>query len=85
MTWRPIAKCEPTLVSRTQTFGVCAFAHEAAKLGVPSPVSIQNDFSLCYRKFEGELAEACSRKHHNVSLLVYGAVRSRRTRTGVRS
>jgi aryl-alcohol dehydrogenase-like predicted oxidoreductase len=44
---------------------------EAAKrLGVPPPVSIQNDFSLLDRRFEGETAEACH--YANVGLLPYG-------------
>ena len=32
-------------------------AYHAARLGVPPPVSIQNDFSLLDRRFEGHLAE----------------------------
>ena len=31
-------------------------------------------FGLLYRVFEGELAETCSRKHCNVSLLAYGVL-----------
>ena len=38
------------------------------------PITIQNDFGLLYRVFEGELAETCSRAHHNVSLLAYGVL-----------
>lgn len=40
---------------------------EAAKrLGVPLPVSIQNDFSPVYRCYEEETAEACAPSNYNV-------------------
>jgi len=38
-------------------------------LGCPRPVSIQNQFSLLYRPFEGELAEACAPSHYDIGLL----------------
>lgn len=44
-------------LSNETSFGVCAFAEACRRLGVPPPVSIQNDFGLLYRTFEGELAE----------------------------
>lgn len=47
-------------------------ADAAARLGVPPPISIQNDFSLLDRRFEGHLAEACAPAHYNVGLLVRG-------------
>ncbi len=53
-------------VSNETTFGVCKFCELAAKLGLPPPVSIQNDFSLLDRRFEGELAEACSPRNYNI-------------------
>lgn len=34
----------------------------------------QNDFSLLDRRFEGELAEACSARHHDVGLIAYGCL-----------
>ncbi len=61
-------------LSNETSFGVCRFHDVCSRLGVPPPVSIQNDFSLCYRQFESELAEACSPAHCNVRLLVYGAL-----------
>ncbi|GFH27858.1 aldo keto reductase, partial [Haematococcus lacustris] len=41
-------------LSNETTFGVCRMVEIAKRLGVPPPISIQNDFSLCYRYFEGE-------------------------------
>ena len=41
-------------LSNETSFGVGAFAAACARLGVAPPVSIQNDFSLCFRTFEGE-------------------------------
>ena len=41
---------------------------------LPCAVTIQNDFGLLYRTFESELAETCSRRHHNLSLLAYGVL-----------
>ena len=38
----------------------------AARLGVPAPITIQNDFSLLDRRFEGHLAEACAPHHYNI-------------------
>ena len=46
----------------------------AKRCGVAPPVSIQNDFSLLDRRFESELAEACSDANHNIGLLAYGAL-----------
>lgn len=57
-------------LSNETSYGVCTFCHTADRLGVPRPVSIQNDFSLVDRRFEMELAETCF--HLNVSLLAYG-------------
>jgi len=57
-------------LSNETSFGVCTFCYAADRLGVPRPVSIQNDFSLVDRRFETELAETCY--HLNVSLLAYG-------------
>jgi aryl-alcohol dehydrogenase-like predicted oxidoreductase len=54
--------------------GVCQFCETAKRLGVPQPVSIQNDFSPVLRAFEGELAEACAPSHYNIGLLAYGVL-----------
>ena len=61
-------------VSNETTYGLCQLHAACVRLGVPPPVSIQNDFSLCFRTFEGELAEACSPDHHNLALLAYGVL-----------
>ena len=45
-------------VSNETTFGVATFVAIAKLKGLPPPVSIQNDYSLCDRRFETELAEA---------------------------
>eukprot|EP00931_Biecheleriopsis_adriatica_P100464 TRINITY_DN75781_c0_g1_i1.p1 TRINITY_DN75781_c0_g1~~TRINITY_DN75781_c0_g1_i1.p1 ORF type:complete len:404 (+),score=81.90 TRINITY_DN75781_c0_g1_i1:111-1214(+) len=57
-------------LSNETSYGVCTFCHIADRLGVPRPISIQNDFSLVDRRFEMELAETCY--HLNVSLMAYG-------------
>lgn len=59
-------------LSNETTFGVCQFGEVCERLGVPPPVSIQNDFSLVNRMFESDLAEACAPSHYNVGLLAYG-------------
>ncbi|KAL4860207.1 Protein tas [Chlorella vulgaris] len=59
-------------LSNETTYGVCRLCEVAARLGVPPPISIQNDFSLLDRRFEGELAEACAPHHYNLGLLPYG-------------
>ena len=61
-------------LSNESSFGVCAFWHAAQRLGVPPPVSIQNDFGLLDRRFDGELAETCSDLNCNLGLLAYGSL-----------
>jgi aryl-alcohol dehydrogenase-like predicted oxidoreductase len=61
-------------LSNETSFGVCAWSAACARLGVAGPVSIQNDFSLLDRRFESELAEACSAVNHDVRLLAYGSL-----------
>lgn len=61
-------------VSNESSFGICTWVEACRRLGVPCPVSVQNDFSLCDRRFEGELAETCSSMNHNLGLLAYGAL-----------
>ena len=46
--------------------GVCQMCETAKRLGVPAPISIQNDFSLVSRQFEQELAEACAPSNYNI-------------------
>jgi aryl-alcohol dehydrogenase-like predicted oxidoreductase len=61
-------------LSNETSFGVCTWVEAAKRLGVPPPCSIQNDFSLCDRRFESELAETCSSVNCNLGLLAYGAL-----------
>jgi aryl-alcohol dehydrogenase-like predicted oxidoreductase len=57
-------------LSNETSYGVCKMVEAAIKLGVPPPISIQNDFSLLDRRFEGHLAETCH--YTNIGLLPYG-------------
>jgi len=57
-------------LSNETPFGVTRFCESAKKLGVPLPLTIQNDFSLLDRRFDGPLAEAAS--YYGVKLLAYG-------------
>ncbi|KAH8070827.1 oxidoreductase [Aureococcus anophagefferens] len=59
-------------VSNETTFGLTTFLERAKARNMPGPASIQNDYSLCDRRFETELAEACH--HGDVGLLVFGAM-----------
>ncbi len=61
-------------VSNETSFGVCQWVESAKRLGVSPPISIQNDFSLLDRRFEGELAETCSDINCNLGLLAYGCL-----------
>ena len=55
-------------LSNESTFGVCEWVKATEKLGIRDRlVSIQNSYSLLDRRFDGELAEACS--HYNIGLL----------------
>lgn len=56
-------------LSNETPYGVCEWMRVAEKLGMPPPATIQNAFSLLTRSFEGELAEACSPRNHNIGLL----------------
>ena len=57
-------------LSNETPVGVTLFCETAKRLGLPAPVSIQQDFSLCDRRFETTLLEACSR--YGVQLHAYG-------------
>lgn len=61
-------------VSNETPFGLCKFAEAAKKLGVDPPVSIQNDYSLLDREFDGGNAEACHPKNLNIGLIAYGCL-----------
>lgn len=58
-------------LSNETTFGVCQFCESCKRQCVPLPVSIQNDFSLVYRWFECELAEACAPSNYNIGAHAY--------------
>jgi aryl-alcohol dehydrogenase-like predicted oxidoreductase len=50
-------------------YGVSELVRAADKLGVPRPVSIQNQFSLLFRSYETSLVELASPAHYNLALL----------------
>lgn len=58
-------------LSNDTAYGVAECIRAADALGMPRPASIQNQFCLLNRRFEGELAEACAPSHYNVALLPY--------------
>jgi len=57
-------------LSNETPFGIVHFCESAKRLGVPLPITIQNDFSLLDRRFDGALAEAAS--YYGIKLLGYG-------------
>jgi len=59
-------------LSNENAYGVTMFCLTCDRLGVPRPVSVQNDFSLTNRTFEGDLLEACT--EFGVVGLPYGAL-----------
>ena len=66
-------------LSNENAVGVGLFLEACARLGVPKPATIQNDFSLLHRKFEEDgTAEACapirSGFDAGVGLLAYGVL-----------
>lgn len=61
-------------VSNETTYGVCELVRAADELGMPRPVSIQNQFCLLNRSFESELAEACAPSHYNIGLLPWSVL-----------
>ncbi|GAQ87118.1 aldo keto reductase [Klebsormidium nitens] len=50
-------------------YGVCELVRAADKLGVPRPITIQNQFNLLHRSFETSLAELAAPSHYNMALL----------------
>lgn len=61
-------------LSNETPFGLCKFAETARKLGVAPPVSVQNDYSLIDREFDGGNAECCHPKNLNIGLIAYGCL-----------
>jgi len=61
-------------LSNESTHGVAMHCITCDALGVPRPVSIQNQFNLLYRLFETELAEACSPSNFDLGLLPWSAM-----------
>lgn len=58
-------------VSNESAYGVAEYVRAADDLGIPRPCSIQNQFCLLNREFEGALAETCAPSHYNLSLMPY--------------
>ena len=56
-------------LSNETPWGLMTFIHEAEKIGLPRPVSIQNPYSLLNRSYEVGLAEVSHRE--DVGLLAY--------------
>jgi aryl-alcohol dehydrogenase-like predicted oxidoreductase len=56
-------------ISNETTFGLCQLCMECDRLGVPRPVTIQNEYHLMNRAFDYELAEACAPWNYNIGLL----------------
>jgi len=59
-------------LSNENAYGITMFCMVCDKLGVPRPVSCQNDYSVIDRLYEGDTAEACYR--FNVVGLPYGCL-----------
>lgn len=66
---RPRAQIRYWGVCNETPFGVCELVRACDKLGVPRPVTIQNQFSLLYRSYETSLAELASPAHYDMALL----------------
>lgn len=58
----PATACRPCPMCA----GVAQMCEAAKRLGVPPPVSIQNDFAPVYRHYESELAETCAPSAYNL-------------------
>ena len=59
-------------LSNETSYGVMSMVAAARSLGIPLPVTIQNNYSLLQRTFEGDLAEACCR--NNIKLLPWSGL-----------
>ncbi len=56
-------------VSNETCYGICELVRGCDEIGMPRPVSIQNQFCILNRHFEGDLAEACAPTRYNIGLL----------------
>eukprot|EP00179_Madagascaria_erythrocladioides_P028962 CAMPEP_0198329738 /NCGR_PEP_ID=MMETSP1450-20131203/16411_1 /TAXON_ID=753684 ORGANISM="Madagascaria erythrocladiodes, Strain CCMP3234" /NCGR_SAMPLE_ID=MMETSP1450 /ASSEMBLY_ACC=CAM_ASM_001115 /LENGTH=371 /DNA_ID=CAMNT_0044033983 /DNA_START=30 /DNA_END=1145 /DNA_ORIENTATION=+ len=56
-------------LSNETPFGVGEWVRKADEMGVPRPISIQNEFNLCNRIFEDGLVESCTPTNYNIGLL----------------
>lgn len=65
-------KIKAWAISNENAFGIGHIMNVCAKFGVDPPCCIQNDFSLCDRRFEAELAEACAAWNYNIAGVPYG-------------
>jgi len=61
-------------LSNETPYGLCKYAEAARRLGVAPPVSVQNDYSLVDREFDGGNAECCHPKNLNIGLIAYGCL-----------
>lgn len=61
-------------LSNETSYGVAQMCEAARRLGVPPPVSVQNDFAPVYRHYEEEMAETCAPSAYNLGLLAYGVL-----------
>lgn len=61
-------------LSNETTWGVAQWVRISDELGMPRPASIQNQFCLLNRSFEGELAEACAPKNGNIGLIPWSVL-----------
>ena len=60
-------------------YGLTACCHVAARLGLPPPVSMQNDFSLINRRVEENgVSEASSPYNENVGFMAYNTLAGER-------
>jgi aryl-alcohol dehydrogenase-like predicted oxidoreductase len=61
-------------LSNETTYGVCRWCTAADAAGVARPATIQNNFSLLNRSFEGHMAEACAPSNYNVGLIPWSVL-----------
>lgn len=61
-------------LSNETTYGICKYMEICEKLEVAPPVAIQNPYSLLWRSFESELAEACAHSNFNISLCPFSVL-----------
>eukprot|EP00892_Ulva_mutabilis_P012069 jgi/Ulvmu1/9234/UM005_0334.1 len=59
-------------LSNETAYGVTMMCETAKRLGVPLPITIQNDYSICDRYFDLDISEACH--VYGVKLIPYGVL-----------